>query len=266
MKNRWVCLLTLSALASSALACSVAPAETEDVAHSEQGVTAPPVQLVYAWQYSGGRYGTSWTWTRFRVAVANIAPDKKVEVFAEGKDGRWKVIPAKRISGASSDREIWEAEEPSEPLGKFAIRYEVAGQTHWDNNAGNDYRLEDSGGYFAAGVNVMDAWHWGMSEPSADRVHVEVDVRNLGHHKNVGVAYTTDGWATVRHAWLSFVPDYFYGYGMVHSPNVHGVERWAGDLDATGASEIQYAIEYSVGGRTYWDNNLGANYVVRRSQ
>ncbi|KAJ3264117.1 hypothetical protein HK104_006515, partial [Borealophlyctis nickersoniae] len=94
-------------------------------------------------------------------------------------------------------------------------------------------------------------------------------VRNLAFEKTVSVRYTSDGWAThddVEGRFASVVSGPTEGFS--------GVDRFVFELDlnedldlgeATEAT-IQFAINYVVGGDSYWDNNGGQNYqfAIRR--
>ncbi len=148
----------------------------------------------------------------------------------------------------------------------FALKYEVNGQTYWDNNSGKNYRLRWVQGYNmnqydgAHGVlnngpvvlNTANGTYTGTGQ--AD-VTFSVLVKNLGFQKVVNLVYTTDGWATTQTApasYSSYVPFELEGLNL---------ETWNVSLAGVPVSNVQFALSYQVNGITYWDNNLGMNYT-----
>ncbi len=104
----------------------------------------------------------------------------------------------------------------------------------------------------AAGDSVEEASAW-----------IDFLVQNWSYDKDTGIVYTTDGWATASYA------DAWYEASLSD-----GRERWGLDLVPAATFtwnpqqgdpdhvQLEYAIYYTVGGTTWWDNNGGANYVL----
>jgi hypothetical protein len=125
-------------------------------------------------------------------------------------------------------------------------------------------------------------------------VWVDIQVQNLGYHKDVGIRWTDDGWATWQDATAWYEADLGWGF-----------ERWGVDLTPVGAEcffrqaephwadhafvtsgegpcgpsvpvhddlqpigdqarTVQYAVYYTdpSTGWTWWDNNGGADYSL----
>ncbi len=90
------------------------------------------------WSYAGGRtiYGAT-----IDVKVKNIAYDKKVTIHGKNVlTGEWFDVQAQYISTLDDGYELWRAYPVSYSKDfEFAIKYEVNGNTYWDNNNGNNY-------------------------------------------------------------------------------------------------------------------------------
>ncbi|WP_224240692.1 carbohydrate-binding protein [Hyalangium gracile] len=82
-----------------------------------------------------------WNHARFIIAVGNIHFEKEVAIHLD--DGR--EYPARYVEPLNGYYELWECTFPLEQRElclKFAVRYQVDGQTHWDNNYGWDYVID----------------------------------------------------------------------------------------------------------------------------
>jgi hypothetical protein len=198
-----------------------------------------------------------------RIAVRNLAYDKEVELT-------WSVVgqsgtaPARYLSSAGNGWEIWwvplwaPAYLPS-PLVQgdqvsLGVRYRVNGASYEDN--GYQMVLDSDGTARAALVgrdrNVAVAWETGSAGRGGYSYAVVIAVRNLAYAKRVELVYSTDQWASVQVAqatWMS-------------GPADNGAELWL--VYGPQMSSFDYAVSYTVEGRTYWDNNFGANFHVTR--
>jgi hypothetical protein len=206
------------------------------------------------------------------VHVQNLSYAKTVAIHAENADGTWSDLPAHYVESSVDDGlELWEADATSAwatagasaPHNlEFAVSYSVNGVTYWDNNDGSHYVVgQDDGPLFGANTQVLTAYAYA----GCGGFNGAVDVANLGYAKDVSVVYTTDGWATTKVLGATFQGTGNVGCGeddSIPSPNPEGVEHWTFADSSVTASSVTFAVAYAVGGTTYWDNNLGQNYVA----
>lgn len=254
---------SIIALALSAIGCTVSAGESEpDVGEVSEALAEGPVTVVRAAKFVMSKYGMTSVNHSYTVLVDDLAYDKAVTIWGETPSG-WQGLAAQYVRSAG-DRELWEA-HTNGGFDRFAVKYEVDGQTYWDNNGGQDYTVEGSGVNLYNGVDVLQ-WGTAALYGSSSYLFLGANLRNLSYDKDVDVVYTTDGWATVRTAPLYYDSWQVYGYGSAPSPNDAGIEYWTGAVEVgSTATEVEYAFAYEVGEQTYWDNNFGANYVVQRS-
>ncbi len=193
------------------------------------------------------------------IYVKNLAYDKKVTVHFMYNDTDWSDVSAHYYKTLPNGYEIWKYDTPyttrvkyqycGDNYCKFAIKYEVNGNTYWDNNNGNNYYLSQSKHQVE-----LSKCNIGESKFYSSSKNLWFYLKNLGYNKTVRVRVTNDGWATYQ--------DYDCTY---HSNFSNGTELWYIDLeengiDTTSNAASQYVIYYSVNGETYWDNNFGENY------
>ena len=79
--------------------------------------------------------------TNVSVVVQNIAFTKVVGVFGHTNFGTWTFFPCSYVRSVPGS-EVWQAHITEHRIDQFALEYQVAGQTYWDNNSGHDYRLD----------------------------------------------------------------------------------------------------------------------------
>ncbi|WP_109301542.1 carbohydrate-binding protein [Aquimarina sp. AU474] len=241
--------------------------------------TTSQVSLVKAWTAYGNYRGFTAYSKKFTVRVANLNVDKTVSIFQKKIDGSWGEIPLTYQFNIDDQNEIWAGEVNNEGFGisqiyddEFVVKYEVNGNTYWDNNNAANYAMSIQDGYFFAQPDLNVSVDTDFSSISyvpfydQNSINITVDVRNLAPQKEVGVIYTTDGWKTQDYFSLSYRS--FWNNGplfLVQSPNDFGVERWSGNVrvDKT-ANTIEYAVVYKVNGQEYWDNNYDKNYTITR--
>lgn len=83
------------------------------------------------------------------IKVENIAYVKNVVLrFKDSYLDTWKDAPASYLKPLTKDNtyELWDVQAPF--TGKdieFAIKYDVAGKTYWDNNEGKNYVIKKGG-------------------------------------------------------------------------------------------------------------------------
>lgn len=238
------------------------------------------VSLVKSWTSSTQfRWYESFT-RKFTVKVANLAFDKKVSVYNEKVDGSWDEIPLTFTASIDNGAyEIWTGAHENSGSGiqriyddQFVVKYEVNGNTYWDNNDNANYIMSKSEGYYFADPNLMVSVDIDRVNIFYDRYtnetrfNVTADVRNIAPEKEVGVVYTTDGWQTEHYFPITFRRYWTNGpSSYILSPNNFNIERWNGNtkLDVS-VDLVEYAIVYKVNDATYWDNNFGGNYTITK--
>ncbi|MEW7288941.1 hypothetical protein [Aquimarina sp. 2304DJ70-9] len=238
-----------------------------------------PVSLVKSWTSYGSYRGYTTYTKKFTVKVADLAFDKQVSIYHEKVDGTWEEIPLSYSMGIDDQNELWTTEYNLGGYGvspvyddEFVVKYEVNGNTYWDNNNGANYKMSRSDGYLLADANAnanvsVDTDYDGMSYvPYYDQnsMRVTVDVRNLAPNKEVGVVYTTDGWQTQNYFTLNFQRYWTSGpFFFIQSPNQFDIERWSGNVRFDKSlNTVEYVVVYKVNGQEYWDNNYGKNHKL----
>jgi hypothetical protein len=236
---------------------------------STLAVAAGEIKLQLASSIVSSKYGISQQSSTFEANVANLAYNKQVFAHYKQSDGTWVDLPLSYNRSVGSGREIWSTSY-SPPLNstidlQFALKYVVNGQTYWDNNNGNNHFVpKDSGAHLGAGINVYNLYYQptvrlGLSD---QYVYGAAALKNLAVLKDVTVVYSTDNWTTTKYASASYSPNHWAGaYSSAPNPNAAGFEVWPFSLNVgTGASQVDYAIRYTVNGEVHWDNNGGQNY------
>ena len=160
----------------------------------------------------------------------------------------WQDAKAEFVTTLDDGSKIWKATFCSLNT-KYAIKYIADGVTYWDNNNGRDYN-----GSERIGTAPVTAERLGFQYYCNNNFRINAVLQNYAYHKNVFVRYTTDGWNSYRDQSLRY-----------DRTNGDGTETWTTSLgidinDYANSDRFQYAICYSVNGRTYWANNFGANY------
>lgn len=223
-----------------------------------------PVQLISAnlYIYKYGYVGFSGN-----IEVSNLSPEKNVTIHYTPGDGRWYDTDASYEGPTDSTHEQWKFLVSTNSMNnthpelinaqtiQFAIKYEVNGQTYWDNNNGQNYsvsRYTDSSTILGK-PNVLRAY----DSLYLNNFEGSVYVKNLNYSKEVKIVYTTDNWNTTREGHASY---------SIPANSDDSVENWHysfNNIDSS-VSQIKYAIAYTVNGQIYWDNNYGKNYTVNR--
>jgi hypothetical protein len=199
--------------------------------------------------------------TNTRVVVENLAFDKIVEIWGHDPASvNWRSFPCTVDRSLPNNRELWSAHIGSTEIDQFDVKYQVLGNTYWDNNDGFNYVLDtaaaqtDGIGTAVVGPNVL-AVAWSI-EPPSGRLNAEVLVKNLAFNKQVAIVYTTDNWMTFHNAFGSFERT----FPPPTMPHQIQSETWTISVQLTPGATGQFAVFYIVGGATYWDNNFGSNY------
>jgi hypothetical protein len=228
-----------------------------------------PVRLLFAQaivtrvEPAGNGAYTHWGVEAF-VELKNIAYQKDVRFRWWGYNMDPQDTQAVYLRSSNCNQEIWHIVSPtrrvwshagsSEPI-RFAINYQVSGESYWDNNRGQDYSVQlyaSPSSRFSLGalkVLLLDASTGGSSFKGS------IVVKHLGNVKRIQVIYTTDGWTHFQAIEAS------YCWGEQQQ------EDWEfsappGSLGDAVFDEIRFAIKYEVNDITYWDNNAGLDYSV----
>ena len=240
-------------------------------------LAAGEVNLLDAVSRTSYYKGFSWEDGRFEALVANLGYAKQVSAHIKKADGSWVDFPLNFVRSTGANKEVWAAQyyiqswgggtnnlPPTGDIIEFAIKYQVNGQTYWDNNGSLNYKLpHGAGSLLGKDVNVVLAnYNPSVNLGLATNLIGQITLRNIAPAKNVKVIYTTDNWATTKEAAAGFSPYFAMGYSYVSNPNSLGFEEWTYNLEVGNASKVEYAISYTVNGKTYWDNNQGRNYVT----
>lgn len=217
------------------------------------GAVTQQVSLLYAKPYSEGMA----VGAEGYVEVQNLSPNKVVTIHYSADGVTWKDARAEYFKATQGNYEAWKFKTDSFFVGmrgsatvQFAIKYEVNGETYWDNNNGANYKVKAGYGvssqYDFGSTNVA-LWYptWGAD----DQVKIYAQLKSLAYDKDVRVRYSTDNWATYEEVQGT------YSYSFPDSD----IESWIISVPAT--QTFQYAISYKVNGITYWDNNFGDNYT-----
>jgi hypothetical protein len=141
------------------------------------------------------------------------------------------------------------------------VEYTVDGVTVWDNNGGSNYVVGIEGGDgtpespIALGQDNLKVSDFSFTAASTGYNFTgHVVLKNLDYQKQVNVVASEDDWATSENITVA------YNGGL---PGDLESWQWATYVGSDFTS-IQFAVSYTVDGETYWDNNLGANYVATK--
>jgi hypothetical protein len=203
------------------------------------------------------------------IEVENIAYEKRVVV--RWRNGDSVETQATYVRSTGGHLEIWRASSPTHSCWsnegpgtlsiKFAIRYDVGGNTYWDNNGGWDYCCAcwSDGNSVVLGPNLLLKSAAVVEGTAGEYLQGEIFVKNLGYAKRIDVIYTTDRWVHAQTARAAFreAANEYVG---------HANERWEFSAplgrQKDFSVEVGFALRYQVNGEQYWDDNLGLDYVI----
>jgi len=190
----------------------------------------------------------------YQIVVENLAFQKQVIVHGTTGPGAPFVDQAASFQESlPGGLELWKTITGDQLL-EFAIEYGVNGVTFWDNNGGGNYLQPPVFDEFDALLGSEPEIVQGSAGfPDATRVRVVAAVKNLAFAKQVGIVFTTDGWATANVA-----------TGHYDHTLKSGNEVWTIDAVVGAARRVEYALFYRVGGQEFWDNNFWRNYLLTR--
>ena len=201
------------------------------------------------------------------IYVKNIAPTKNVMVHFTYNGVNWLDTLASYEKTLSDGTEVFKYKTFENPYYSthqieynctFAIKYEVNGETYWDNNNGKNYFLQYSTmDYNAPYVLSKSAVKLHRSKCDNFTFEGSMIVRNLSYDKEVFVRYTADNWKTYND-----IP------AIYSNKFDNDTEKWNFMVHTTSSgtpfpygSHGEFAICYKANGIEYWDNNFGENYT-----
>lgn len=202
--------------------------------------------------------GTAGHVGQIQARVKNLGSNKQVFARIKTAYGSWVDVPLHFSYASGSGSETWETDriEYNAYIGvtevvDFSVKYQVNGNTYWDNNASANYRLPRGGGVMLGrGINITNY----LYKPTYyDGLAGMLTLRSIPGVKNVQLHYSTDYGATIKRVNATLYP----------SPtNTVGTESWHyfADIKGSPGTKIYYAFSYTVNGTTYWDTNGGGYY------
>ncbi|WP_433727558.1 hypothetical protein ACQP2Y_12725 [Actinoplanes sp. CA-051413] len=194
------------------------------------------------------------------IVVDNMAYHKSVGVWGrQTMGGVWVLFPGTYQRSLPTNREQWTVHIAIGPIDRFAVRYDAAGSTHWDNNAGNDYFLDAAAAQQQDGVGTAVITS-PVQVPAYSQVagsqDVTLVVQNLSYVKQVGIRRTTDNWQTYRDITATYVKS----YPPTATPAQPSAEYWEATVAPTGGAHGEFVAFYRDGNTTYWDNDFNQNF------
>ncbi|WP_273321137.1 carbohydrate-binding protein [Vallitalea guaymasensis] len=192
------------------------------------------------------------------IHIKDLGVSKNVSVHYTYNGNDWFDQPAVYVKTLSDGSQVWRYRTPNQRfMGcrytkcncKFAVKYEVGGNTYWDNNNGNDYFIErGKDSYYSPivlskSVLTLDNI-WCLS---GNKHSLNICLMNLGYDKTVKVRYSNDNWQSYKESLASY-----------KNTNANGIENWTTIIDVE--EDFEFCIGYTVNGVTYWDNNFELNY------
>lgn len=226
---------------------------------SKAKAATSPVQLYYSQRITDDDYDIGHV--EGYIAVQNLAFQKNVYVHYSLDGGKtWTDSPASYVKTNPSDGyEVWKfktnsSSEEFGPAIMYCFKYEVNGQTYWDNNNGKNY-TDGAFGKLPLYVNQINSGTYNGQKYVSFSVAAQLltDTNIMANSKLVKVRYTEDNWATYKDVDANFIS----------SGGTDSAAQWAANLKISDSTkQVQFSVLYDVNGTQYWDNNFGSNYVV----
>lgn len=227
-------------------------------------VTAQEVELVSSWNMDMSYLGMSWKDDAFTVIVEDLGNNKQVFIHHQKNDGSWVDLPMSYYGPSAAGKEIWTSTPGYEEGNSFAVKYQVNGQTYWDDNQGQNY-IYPNGGYHLVGDRqvLVTTYNTNSSNSSGDKYLLgRIALKNLGYNKTVKIVYSQDNWQSSSTIYALYGGNPFsYGYGSHPNPNSFNTETWVFNQYIS-PKRGEFFVEYDVNGEQYYDNNDGLNYTL----
>ena len=200
-----------------------------------------------------------------RVRVKNIGYDKNVYLSYNAGGAGWQEVQLSFSSHHGNYDLFTYNTSFSNWTGSvdFAVRYEVNGESYWNNNDGQNYQIGAGDDFIIdeeVTLNRMDAngyrcagW---MGCTHATHLTGQIYVENLYYDKTVGVRCSSDGenWNDINATYTGPVGSH--------------VERWSFDSwDYAYAPGSDYPVyTCAVFFDDYWDNNFMQDYAIQNEE
>ncbi|NOS89882.1 MAG: endonuclease [Methylococcaceae bacterium] len=213
----------------------------------------------------------------FFLRVANLHPDKQIDILWAGEDGFWHTLAAQYHSSLSNNSEYWHAHatlnasaDQSLPGNiRFALRYQTLGQTFWDNKQGQDYLSQaDSGIKTHPSRQLQNIGFTDTLQHHQHQLTVTISVSHALQADTVTLHWTTDNWQHSQQTPCHTSRDYWdeHDHSNARNPNHYGSEIWLGHIQLDDAYRVQYSIACTSNGQVLWDNNECDNYSASHAQ
>lgn len=215
--------------------------------------TDKPVELYYAkYQNMGYNGGSSYGY----ICVKNLGYYKNIKVCYSGGEEKIEQ-PAIYVKTNPDGTELWRFDTilNDKKSTEFSIKYEVNGQTYWDNNNGKNYNIYYYPETFNFGKNkvVLDS----SFRTVTNSLGVVLQEEGIPGNKEIKIRYTEDNWNTYK----DFEPD--EGGRGIEATKPNGVIYKHANIPIDeNTKKVEFALYYVVDGVEYWDNNFGQNYTV----
>ncbi|MCA9260605.1 MAG: hypothetical protein KDA61_15440, partial [Planctomycetales bacterium] len=217
-----------------------------------------------------------WQEMSYMVRVENLSYQKNVEIHWRGEDGDWHADVAHYRCTLPDGGELWyccvrrtlTADQSLPGNVRFNVCYRCAGQSYWDDNRGETYRIEaDAGVVVYSEAPVTNLFPDPVLHGGKVSLSVNTAIRSDLNARNVRIHWSTDKWATTHVTRCYNRANHWdLSRGSVaRNPNRHGLEIWTGSLPIQHAYRLEYSIECETDRGTIWENCGGANYQSRRS-
>ena len=213
----------------------------------------------------------------FVLAVRNLAYKKCVEVIWAGENGIWHNLKAEYIGPKGANHEIWQAratfqltgEDPLPGDIQFVSHYQVCGRDYWNPpNYQTSTVNADSGVHMEDKFPLLNLDYQPLLHTGQQYYPVTIAVRRDLRPERVSIRWTTNRWRTFTDTPAFFMRRHWHRAvgGNALSPNRYGCAVWISQLHLGDAYQVEYALACEAGGREYWDNNYGTNYLSRRDR
>lgn len=237
--SRIFCVLMSLCMAVSAIFCFPFIKANAD--------TEPNVKLYYA--QKGVPNAASNAGYSGCIAVRNLGYQKNVTVHYTDNGSTQHDVSTQYLKNdpENSDYDVWQFDlfEPSSSL-TFAIKYEVNGETYWDNNGGKNYTVSLTEPIVLSKCVLKTTQTYKTSQSP-----MYIYLKNLSYQKTVTVRYTMDNWSTYKSANATYE----------RSLSGNDVEQWNLPANLPHGTNVKYEVRCTMNGVTYIDNNFGYYYT-----
>jgi len=216
------------------------------------------VELFYA---SAG--GTDPFYCKGYVRVRDMGNPKTVTVHYTYDGSNWYDQSASYVEEDPNDSnfDVWYFKTPDTTIATsctFAIKYEVNGNTYWDNNGGNNHCVATYNNYNyqlerCVVISGLRGTYFGGTTFWGD-----VILEDLGYNKEVKVYYSL----YVNNSWTAFTSvSASYNADMQYNQ-----EKWTFTTSTTSATQVKYYVVYKdlSTNITYTDDNFDRDYYINR--